>query len=85
MQQISFRPDTFEPSKIITVVAIAKALKSRVIISAGSYDANAESYLELLSLWAERKDSAFQITIEGEDEQYAVEKIEALFYDGGGI
>lgn len=79
MKEITVSPVDFDPNKLIDLVETAKELKSKITLSAGSFNADAASYLELLSLWADKRDETLKITIEGEDEQNGMEQVEMLF------
>lgn len=79
MKEITVSPVEFDPNRLIDLVETAQELKSKITLSAGPLNADAASYLELLSLWADKQDETLKITIVGEDEQSGMEQLEMLF------
>lgn len=73
------------PHKASLLVDLVRSFKSKVTLTDGAYSADAHSYLELLLLWSTTKQDAFQVLIQGEDEDWVAAKISELFNNGGGI
>jgi len=66
------------------IVQANKDSKAKVIFIKDGQTADASSILELLLLGAGEK-SRIQVTVEGEDEQKAIQNVSDILIDGAGI